>query len=310
MIIHLALEVMMEVFILQIFNSLSVGTILLLVAIGLSIIFGIMKVINMAHGELIMIGAYMTYLIQNLFLKTMPEYLNYFYFFALPSSFIAAGFTGFILERGIIRFLYGRPLDTLLVTWGISLIFQQMARNIFGAPNVEVKTPSWLQGGLEIMDSLQLPFPRLFILFIAFLSVCGIYLYIYRTKSGCAMRAVMQNRQMASCIGINTKKVDAFNFAIGSGLAGVAGCVLCLLGPIGPSLGTYYIVDAFLVVVLGGVGKISGTILAAFIIGFLNTTFEFSSTATMGKVLALIIVIIFLQWKPSGLIALKTRALE
>lgn len=300
----------MEILLLQAFNSLSVGSILLLIAIGLSITFGLMKVINMAHGELIMIGAYVTYLTQNLFLNKFPDQLSLFYFLALPLSFLTAGIVGYIMERGIIQYLYGRTLDTLLVTWGISLIFQQMARNIFGAPNVEVKTPMWLQGGVVFMNSLQIPYPRLFILLVSFLCVCGIYFYIYKTRQGCTMRAVMQNRQMSACLGINTRKVDTLTFSLGSALAGIAGCSLCLLGPIGPSLGTYYIVDAFMVVVLGGVGKLAGTILAAFIIGFLNTTFEFSSTATMGKVFALLVVITFLQWKPSGLIALKTRSLE
>lgn len=300
----------MEAFLLQIFNGLSVGSVLLLIAMGLAITFGLMKVINMAHGELIMIGAYSTYVIQNFFLKNLPQHFGVFYFIALPISFVITSLIGLLLEGTIIRHLYGRTLDTLLVTWGISIILQQMARNIFGAPNVEVKTPEWLRGGFKVSSGLQIPYPRLFILFMALLCVTGIYFYIYKTKWGCRMRAVMQNRDMAACLGINTRRVDALTFALGSGLAGLAGCALCLLGPIGPAIGTYYIVDAFMVVVLGGVGKLTGTVLAAFVIGFLNTILEFGSTATMGKVFALLFVIAFIQWKPSGLVAAKTRALE
>ncbi|GAW92794.1 urea ABC transporter permease subunit UrtB [Calderihabitans maritimus] len=300
----------MDVLLLQIFNSLSVSSILLLIALGLAITFGLMNVINMAHGELIMIGAYVTYVVQILFERYVPGSLDFYYLVAIPLSFLVSAFFGFLLERGLIRFLYGRPLDTLLATWGISLIFQQIARDIFGAPNVEVKTPSWLKGGVEVMSGLQLPLNRLFIIALAIVCLVGIYVYMYHSAAGCRMRAVMQNRAMASCLGIPAGKIDAYTFAIGSGLAGVAGCALCLLGPIGPSIGTYYIVDAFMVVVLGGVGKLIGTVAAAGVIGVLNTTFEFGSTATMGKVLALVMVIAFLHWKPSGLVSLKVRTLD
>lgn len=300
----------MDVWLLQIFNSLSVSSILLLIALGLAITFGLMNVINMAHGELIMIGAYVTYVVQIVFARYAVRSFELYYLVAIPISFLVAAFVGFLLERGLIRFLYGRPLDTLLATWGISLILQQIARDIFGAPNVEVSTPHWLKGGLEILDGLQLPYNRIFIIVLAIVCLICIYFYMYRSASGCKMRAVMQNRAMAACLGIPTSKVDAYTFAIGSGLAGVAGCALCLLGPIGPSIGTYYIVDAFMVVVLGGVGKLIGTFAAAVVIGVLNTTFEFGSTATMGKVLALLMVMAFLQWRPSGLVSLKVRTLD
>ncbi|RKO66102.1 urea ABC transporter permease subunit UrtB [Desulfofundulus salinus] len=300
----------MDVWLLQIFNSLSVSSILLLIALGLAITFGLMNVINMAHGELIMIGAYVTYVVQIVFARYAVRSFELYYLVAIPISFLVAAFVGFLLERGLIRFLYGRPLDTLLATWGISLILQQIARDIFGAPNVEVSTPHWLKGGLELLDGLQLPYNRIFIIVLAIVCLISIYFYMYRSASGCKMRAVVQNRAMAACLGIPTSKVDAYTFAIGSGLAGVAGCALCLLGPIGPSIGTYYIVDAFMVVVLGGVGKLIGTFAAAVVIGVLNTTFEFGSTATMGKVLALLMVMAFLQWRPSGLVSLKVRTLD
>ncbi|MBC8077361.1 MAG: urea ABC transporter permease subunit UrtB, partial [Chloroflexales bacterium] len=206
-----------------------------------------------------------------------------------------------------IRFLYGRPLDTLLATWGVGLILQQAARSIFGAPNVQVASPDWLSGGLRLAPTVFLPYKRLFIIALVALCIGGIYLYLYRSASGRRMRAVMQNRDMAACLGVGTRRVDALTFALGSGLAGIAGCALTLIGPIGPSLGTYYIVDAFMVVVLGGVGRLPGTIFAALLIGVFNTIFEFSSTATVGKVLIFVLVIAFLQWKPAGLVALRSR---
>ncbi|KFD41024.1 ABC transporter permease [Peptococcaceae bacterium SCADC1_2_3] len=300
----------MEVFLLQVFNGLSVSSILLLTALGLAITFGLMNVINMAHGELIMTGSYVTYVVQMFFLKHIAGNFDLYYPVALILSFFVTAFIGFLLERSLIRFLYERPLDTLLATWGVGMIFQQIARDIFGAPNLEVRTPHWLKGGVEIMAGLQLPYNRLFIIILAIFCLIGVYFYMYHTASGCRMRAVMQNRSMASCLGISIAKVDAYTFALGSGLAGIAGCALCLLGPIGPSLGTYYIVDAFMVVVLGGVGKLVGIIISSGVVGGLNTAFEFGSTATMGKVLALIMVILFLRWKPSGLISLKVRALD
>jgi urea transport system permease protein len=207
----------------------------------------------------------------------------------------------------VIRFLYRRPLDTLLATWGVGLFLQQLARSIFGAPNVQVVAPQWLSGGLSITADLLLPMKRLFIIGLVLVCLLGLYWYMYRTREGRRMRAVMQNREMASSLGVSTRRVDTLTFAVGSGLAGIAGCALTLIGPIGPSLGTFYIVDAFIVVILGGLGQIPGTILAAFIIGMLNTVFEFGTTAVAGKVLVFAAVILFLQWRPDGLARVKGR---
>lgn len=301
----------MDTFLLQIFNGISVGSILLLIALGLAITFGLMKVINMAHGEFIMIGAYVAYVTQLIFAQHVSKSLFGLYFIvAIVLAFVVTWLIGLLLEGVLIRFLYGRPLDSLLATWGVSMVLQQLARSIFGAPNVDVVSPTWLDGGIKITEALQLPYKRLFI--IGFVAVCiiGMYFYIYRSASGRRMRAVMQNRDMAACVGIPTRKVDAYTFALGSGLAGMAGVALTLLGSIGPSIGTYYIVDAFMVVVLGGVGKLVGTILGALTIGSANTALEFGTTASLGKVLVFGLVILFLQWRPQGLFSIKTRALD
>ncbi len=300
-----------ELLLSQIFNGLSLSSILLLVGIGLSVTFGIMGVINFAHGEFIMIGAYTVYVLQLFFSKYVSESLFGIYFLvALPVSFLTAAFIGFLLEKCLIRFLYNRPYETILATWGVSLIFQQAARNIFGANNVNVVSPSWLQGGVKVMEGLQLPYSRLFILALSVLSLGGIYIYFYRTSYGRRIRAVMQNRQMSACLGIPTAKIDAYTFALGSGLAGVAGYAVSLLGSIGPSTGQNYIIDAFMVVVLGGVGKLAGTVAGALFIGVLSPAFELFTTSSMGKVIVFTLIIIFLQWKPQGLFVLKTRKLD
>ncbi|GAB7388388.1 hypothetical protein BSNK01_22250 [Bacillaceae bacterium] len=300
-----------ENILLQTFNGLSLGSILLLVALGLAITFGLMNVINMAHGELIMIGAYATYVTQLVFRQYVPPSLFEHYFFvALPFAFLAAALIGWLMEVTLIRHLYGRPLDSLLATWGISLILQQAARSVFGAPNVAVAAPAWLEGGIEVMSGVVFPLKRLFILLLAAVTLAAMYFYLYRTARGRHIRAVMQNREMAACLGIATRKVDAFSFTLGSGIAGLAGCAITLLGSIGPSLGTYYIVDAFMVVVLGGVGKLIGSVLAATGIGVFNTWLEYSTSATLGKVLVFLIIIAFLQWRPSGLVSVKTRTLD
>lgn len=301
----------MDVIVLQLFNGFSVSSILLLIALGLAITFGLMKVINMAHGELIMIGAYSAYVVQNLFLSYMPASMfNWYFIAAIPFSFIVAFLIGLLLEATLIRFLYGRPLDSLLATWGIGLMLQQLARTIFGAPNVGVTSPSWLNGGMTIMGDVVLPYKRLFIIALVCLCLVAMYVYIYRSHSGRRMRAVMQNREMAACLGISTRRVDAMTFAIGSGIAGIAGCALTLMGPIGPSIGTYYIVDAFMVVVLGGVGKLIGTVFGALGIGLSNTVFEYWTTASLGKVLVFLCIVAFLQWKPMGLVAMRSRSLD
>lgn len=300
----------MSTYLLQIFNGVSVSSILMLAALGLAITFGLMKIINMAHGELIMIGAYVTYVIQNIFIRYFDKSIfSLYYIFALPGAFVVAALVGYLLEISIIKRLYGRPLDSLLATWGVSLILQQLARSIFGAPNVDVKSPAWLEGGL-VLGGTQLPYKRLFIIGLVIACIAGVYIYLYRTAYGRKIRAVMQNRPMAQSLGINTRKVDSITFAMGAGLAGTAGCALTLLGSIGPTLGTNYIVDTFMVVVLGGVGRIVGTVAGSAAIGVGNTTFEFFTNASLGKVLVFLMVIIFLQWKPQGFFTINSRALD
>ncbi len=301
----------METYVLQIFNGISVSSILMLAALGLAIIFGLMKIINMAHGELIMIGAYVTFVTQNIFLSHVDQkFFDSYFLLALPAAFIVTAFVGYLLEITIVRHLYGRPLDSLLATWGVSLVLQQLARSIFGAPNVDVRSPQWLNGGVVIFSDLQLPYKRLFIMLLVALCIGGVYYFLYKTTGGRRIRAVMQNRAMAQSLGINTRKVDAMTFAIGSGLAGIAGCALTLLGSIGPTLGTNYIIDTFMVVVLGGVGTIIGTVAGAGIIGLGNTIFEFFTDASLGKVLVFTVVILFLQWRPQGFFTIKSRSLD
>ncbi len=298
----------MELWALQLFNGLSLSSILLLIALGLALSFGLMNVINLAHGEFIMIGAYTVYALQQLFRhfggSPSPEIT---FLIAIPLSFLVAGGIGLLVEQTLIRFLYRRPLDTLLATWGVGLFLQQLARSIFGAPNVQVVAPSWLGGAIAITTDLVLPYKRLFIIVLVLTCIGGLYWYMYRSSEGRRMRAVMQNRDMAASLGVSTRRVDSLTFALGSGLAGLAGCALTLIGPIGPSLGTFYLVDAFIVVILGGLGQIPGTILAALVIGMLNTVFEFGTTAVVGKVLVFAMVILFLQWRPAGLMGQRGR---
>lgn len=298
----------MELFLSQVFNGLSVGSILLLVAIGLAFSFGLMGVINMAHGELIMVGAYTAYVMQSWLATVMGSVGNNLYLpVALVVAFVVAAAIGVVMERLLIRRLYGRALDTLLATWGVSLIMQQLARTIFGAPNVQVVSPPWLRGGFTVMPGLQLPYARIFILALAIACLAAVYVYLFRTHRGRLIRAVMQDREMAGALGVRTSSVDVSTFALASGLAGVAGCALALLGPIGPSLGTFYIVDAFLVVVLGGIGQLFGTVLAALGIGVSTAALEYQTSASIGKVLVFLLVIVFLQWRPAGIIARRGR---
>lgn len=298
----------MDSILLQAFNGLSLSSILLLIALGLAFSFGLMNVINMAHGEFIMVGAYVAYLFQQHLAAAVGGIeLGLWFLLAIPAAFLISGLLGLLLEVSVVRFLYGRPLDTLLATWGVGLILQQAARSIFGAPNVQVISPAWLNGGLVVTAGLLLPYKRLFIIALVLICISAIYIYLYRSASGRRMRAVMQNREMADCLGVRSRRVDAFTFALGAGLAGIAGCALTLIGPIGPSLGTYYIVDAFMVVVLGGVGRLPGTILAALSIGVFNTLLELGTTASLGKVLVFVLIIAFLQWKPSGFVTLRSR---
>ena len=377
-----------------IFNGMSIGSVLLISALGLAIVFGLMGVINLAHGELMMLGAYTTFVVQNIF-KTLPAPIFEFYiFFALIAAFIVAAAMGLVLERGVIRFLYGRPLETLLATWGVSLILQQLVRSIslglsisialfsllffggiwsikrrpdfdrirnaaiaiilplsiaisaavsiflaqtysltitkpwFGAQNVDVTAPEWLRGGFPI-GNFQLPYSRLFIMAITVICLVGIYLFLQKTNWGLRIRAVTQNRQMSACLGIPTAQVDAFTFALGSGLAGVAGCAISLLGSVGPNTGQNYVVDTFMVVVVGGVGKLAGTIIAALSIGTasyligsgnlvsifsavqpLADFFTFFSTTSMAKVMVFALIIAFLQVRPGGIFPQKGRNVE
>ncbi len=300
----------MDILLTQLFNGLSYSSFLLLIALGLSITFGLMRVMNMAHGDMIMIGAYVTYSIQLIFTSMVPEELfDYYFIISIPIAFTVTALIGLLVEKSLIRFLYARPLDSLLATWGLSLIFQQIARMIFGAPNVAVTAPSWLNSGIEI-GSVMLPYKRLFILVLVCMCVLALYYYLVKTTAGRRMNAVTLNRPMAASLGINIRKVDATAFALGSGLGGVAGCALTLLGPVGPTVGTNYIIDAFMIVILGGVGKIKGTVLGALCIGLLSIFTEYGTSATIAKVVVFSFIIIFLQWKPSGLISTRTRVLD
>ena len=290
-----------------IFHGISLSSILLMMALGLAIVFGLMGVINMAHGELMMVGAYATFVTQELFKAYVsPESFDWYFWAALPVSFCAAALLGLILEVTLIRFLYGRPLETMLATWGVSLILIQAARVTFGDLTAVV-APSWFSGGAQVMVGLYLPFNRLFIIGLSIVCVTGIYLLLFRSSLGLRVRAVMQNRNMSACLGIPTRTVDAYTFAFGSGLAGLAGWALTLVGNVEPGLGQNYIVDSFMVVVTGGVGKLAGTVVAALGIGSLNKLFEPSFGAVYAKVLILVLVVLFLQRRPSGLFAIKGR---
>ncbi len=292
------------------FQGLSLSSILLLMALGLAIVFGLMGVINMAHGELMALGAYSTFLMQGWFTAYFPSRFDYYFLVALPFSFLVSATVGFALERGIIRHLYGRPLETLLLTWGVSLMIQQGLRLWFGAANVDVTSPRWLSGGVPVMIGVQLPYNRLFIIGLAAVCVGAMYYLLFRTDAGLRIRAVTQNRGMAACLGVRARWVDAGTFALGAGLAGLAGCAITQIGNVGPELGQNYIVDSFMVVVTGGVGKLLGSILAALGIGGLNKIIEPWMGAVFGKVLILIMVILFIQRRPSGLFAAKGRYAE
>jgi urea transport system permease protein len=269
-----------------------------------------MGVINMAHGELMALGAYTTFVVQNWFRATWPEQFDLYFVAALPLSFLVAAAVGLVLERGVIRHLYGRPLETLLLTWGASLIIQQGLRLWFGAANVDVSSPRWLSGGLAVMSGLTLPWNRVFIIMLAIACVLGMYGVLFRTGAGLRIRAVTQNRQMSACLGVRAGVVDATTFATGAGLAGLAGCALTQIGNVGPSLGQNYIVDSFMVVVTGGVGKLAGTILAAGGIGVLNKGVEPALGAVFAKVAILVVVMLFLQSRPAGLFAVRGRNAE
>jgi len=293
----------------QLFTGISIGAVLLLIALGLSLTFGQMNVINMAHGEFIMAGAYTVFVLQKTITGAGASLL-----IALPVAFIVAGLMGVLLEFVLIRRLYARPLDTLLVTWGVSLMLQQVARDIFGAPNVQTTAPNILTDNIRLFShgvgsGITLPNNRLFILAVAVIAVAALSLVLRLTPLGRRIRAVVQNRDLAAASGIATGRVDRLTFFIGSGLAGIAGVALTLIGPIGPTMGTDYIVDAFLVVVVGGIGQLKGTVIVAFALGILQSMVEYSTTISVAKVLVFIVIVAFLQWRPQGLFTLRTRSL-
>jgi urea transport system permease protein len=376
-----------------IFNGISIGAVLLIASLGLAIVFGLMGVINMAHGELMMLGAYTTFVVQNVCKQFGGVWFEIYIFLALIIAFFMTAAFGLLLERGVIRFLYGRPLETLLATWGVSLMMQQFVRSVnwvliigiaifsllffgglwllnnktairvkstvvgvllllsaavsivvgnilsstyklavtqpwFGAQNVDVTAPTWLQEGINL-GGLQLPYARLFIIVLTVICVFGIYVFLQRSPWGLRIRAVTQNRNMSACLGIPTQKVDAITFALGSGLAGVAGCAISLLGSVGPNTGQNYIIDTFMVVVVGGVGNLLGSVLASLVIGTANFLigsgtfalsfasiqpladfFTFFATTTMAKVMVFALIIAFLQWKPAGIFPQKGRGVE
>jgi urea transport system permease protein len=376
------------------FNGISIGAVLLIAALGLAIIFGLMGVINMAHGELMMLGAYTTFVVQNVFKGIGGFAFETYILFAIPLAFLVAALVGLILERGVIRYLYGRPLETLLATWGVSLILQQFVRSVswalvvgiavfcllffgglrvlkrrpdfeqvrkgiiaiilplsvaiswaaiaflgttyqlavtkpwFGAQNVDVTAPKWLRGGIPL-GNFQLPYARLFIIVLTALCLAGIYLFLQKSVWGLRIRSVTQNRSMSACLGIPTEQVDALTFALGSGLAGVAGCAISLLGSVGPNTGQNYVVDTFMVVVVGGVGKIMGSVVAAIAIGTANYLigsgtialmlapvkpladfFTFFATTSMAKVMVFALIMAFLQVRPGGIFPQKGRTVE
>jgi urea transport system permease protein len=293
----------MEALFSQLFAGLSLGSVLLLAALGLALTFGQMGVINMAHGEFMMAGAYTAYVVQGVVTDAGISLL-----LAIPLGFGVGGVLGVILEATLLRHMYHRPLDTLLVTWGVALILQQAARDIFGAPNVDVRAPDWLSGGVDV-GVTEVPAARIFILALSVAAVVGLALLLRTTSLGRRIRGVVQNRDLAETAGIDTRATDRLTFFVGSGLAGIAGVALTQLGSTGPTLGTNYIVDAFLVVVAGGIGQIKGTVIAAFGLGLLQATFEYSTTASIAKVLVFVVIVVFLQLRPQGIFSVRTRSL-
>ena len=292
------------------FTGVSLGSILLLAALGLAITYGLMGVINMAHGELIMIGAYATYVVQSAFRAHAPELFNWYLPVAAPVAFLCSALVGMALERSVIRYLYGRPLETLLATWGISLVLIQAMRTFFGAQNVQVENPTWLSGGITVMSNVVLPWNRIVIIAFAAAVLAAIWLLLTRSRLGLYVRGVTQNRAMASCMGVPTARVDMLAFGLGSGVAGLAGCALSQIGNVGPDLGQSYIVDSFMVVVLGGVGHLAGTVYAALGLGLVNKVLESWSGAVLAKIAVLAFIIVFIQKRPQGMFALKGRAVE
>ncbi len=297
-----------DIAVMQAFNGISLFTILMLMAIGLAIVFGLMGVINMAHGELMALGAYMTYLTARFFEHWAPGWMDVYLFIAIPFAFLVTFVFGYFLERYFIRFFYNRPLDTLLATWELSLMLQQAYRSIFGAQEVSVPLASWLAGAWDLTDSIQFARNRIFIIALALVVLIAVYYLLFRTRWGLKVRAVTQNRPMAAAVGINTDKVDALTFALGSGLAGIAGCVFTMVGSTNPGTGQLYIVDSFITVVFGGVASLLGTVASAFVISQSQTTLEYLMSGSMAKAAILVGVIVMLYFRPNGLFAPKTRS--
>ncbi|WP_180074554.1 urea ABC transporter permease subunit UrtB [Acinetobacter sp. YH12116] len=294
----------------HLFSGLSTASILLLAALGLAITYGLLGVINMAHGELIMIGAYTTYVVQSLFKSHFGSYLDWYLIVAIPAAFLVSALIGMLIERTVIRPLYGRQLETLLATFGVSLILMQLVRMIFGAQNVEVSNIAWLSGGISISPSLMLPYNRIAIIVFTIAVLLLLVYLLNKTRFGLFVRTVTQNRQMARAVGIRSSRIDMMAFGLGSGLAGLAGCALAQVGNVGPDLGQNYIIDAFLVVVVGGVGQVWGAVLAALGLGISGTALEIGMGAVLAKIILLVLVILFIQKRPQGLFAIKGRFVE
>ncbi|HEV3423011.1 MAG TPA: urea ABC transporter permease subunit UrtB [Paraburkholderia sp.] len=292
------------------FAGLSLGSVLLLAALGLAITYGLIGVINMAHGEFLMIGAYATYVVQNLFQHYAPGAFNWYPLLAVPASFVAAALVGMVLERLVLKHLYGRPLETLLTTFGISLILIQATRMIFGAQNVQVENPAWMSGGVTVMPSLILPYNRLAILAFSLIVVGIAWAVLTKTRLGLFVRAVTQNRRMAACVGVRTARVDSYAFAFGAGIAGLGGCALSQIGNVGPDLGQSYIIDSFMAVVLGGVGQLAGTVIGGFGLGLISKAIEPFWGAVLAKIAVLVLIVLFIQKRPQGMFALKGRSAE
>jgi urea transport system permease protein len=293
----------------NIWYGLSLGSVLLLAAIGLAITFGVMGVINMAHGEMVMLGAYTAYAVQNAVRAAAPAISDYSLLIALPSAFLVAGAIGMLIERGIIRWLYGRPLETLLATWGLSLVLQQAVRSLFGPTNREVDAPGWMSGAFQV-GQLTITYNRLWIIVFALLVFASLTIVLRKTSFGLHMRAVTQNRAMAGAMGIRTPWINALTFGLGSGIAGIAGVALTQIDNVSPNLGQGYIIDSFMVVVFGGVGNLWGTLVGAVSLGIANKFLEPYAGAVLGKILVLVFIILFIQKRPRGLFALRGRAIE
>ena len=296
-----------SIFAMQGFAGLILFAVLVLMALGLAIIFGQMGVINMAHGEFMILGAYVTYLTSNLFSAYLPDLFAGYFFVAMVLVFAATFALGMLVEWGLIRFLYKRPLDTLLATWGLSLILQHLYRTVFGARDVGVSLPDWMMGSYRLTDTIEVPINGIFVMVLTLVIALGVYLLMFRSRWGKRVRAVVQNRPMASAVGINTEKVDRVTFGLGCGIAGVAGSAFTMVGSTGPTSGQLYIVDTFLVVVFGGAQSLLGTIASAFTISQAQSTMEFFLSGSMAKVLTLLTVVVILMLRPQGLFALKIR---